>query len=44
MAAAPERQCQIERLFHDARERPRVERDAWLAHDATLRPEVDVLP
>ena len=39
----PERLHEIERLFHEARERPPAERDAWLARacadDATLRRE-----
>ncbi len=44
---ASERLREIERLFHEARERPAAERDAWLAHacahDPTLRREVDSL-
>jgi Tol biopolymer transport system component len=42
-----ERLRAIERLFHEARERPPAERDAWLAHacpdDPTLRREVESL-
>ena len=44
---ASERLREIERLFHEARERPPAERDAWLAHacahDPTLRHEVGSL-
>ena len=44
---ASERLREIERLFHEARERPPAERDAWLAaacaHDPALRPEVESL-
>jgi Tol biopolymer transport system component len=43
----PERLREIERLFHEARERPPAERDAWLAKacagDSTLRSEVESL-
>ena len=43
----PERLREIERLFHEARERPLAERDAWLARacggDSTLRREVESL-
>ena len=43
----PERLREIERLFHEARERTPAERDAWLAHacadDPTLRREVESL-
>ena len=43
----PERLREIERLFHEARERPPAERDAWLARacadDPTLRREVESL-
>ncbi len=43
----PERLREIERLFHEARERPPAERDEWLAHacadDSTLRREVESL-
>jgi serine/threonine protein kinase/Tol biopolymer transport system component len=43
----PERLREIERLFHEARERPVAERDAFLAHacagDSTLRREVESL-
>ena len=44
---ASERLREIERLFHEARERPLTERDAWLAiacaHDPALRREVESL-
>ena len=43
----PERLREIERLFHEARERPSAERDAFLARacadDSTLRREVESL-
>ena len=43
----PERLREIERLFHEARERPSAERDAFLARvcadDLTLRREVESL-
>jgi len=43
----PERLREIERLFHEARERTPAERDAWLAHgcadDPMLRREVESL-
>ena len=43
----PERLREIERLFHEAREQPPAERDAFLAsacaHDSTLRREVESL-
>jgi len=43
----PERLREIERLFHEARERPAAERDAFLtracAHDSALRREVESL-
>ena len=43
----PERLREIERLFHEARERPLAERNAWLARtcadDPTLRREVESL-
>jgi Tol biopolymer transport system component len=43
----PERLREIERLFHEARERPPAERDSFLAHacahDPTLRNEVESL-
>src|SRR6266850_2775941 len=47
MAMTPERLREIERLFHEARERTPAERDAFLAracaHDSTLRREVESL-
>src|SRR5258705_12347102 len=47
MAMTPERLREIERLFHDARERTPAERDTFLAracaHDSTLRREVESL-
>jgi hypothetical protein len=43
----PERLHEIERLFHEARDRPPAERDAWLSRvcgdDAALRREVESL-
>ena len=43
----PERLREIERLFHEARERPLAEREAWLARacadDSALRREVESL-
>jgi Tol biopolymer transport system component len=47
VVVTPERLRQIERLFHEARERAPAERDAWLAracaNDPTLRREVESL-
>ena len=47
LTVTPERLREIERLFHEARERPPAERDAFLAracaHDSALRREVESL-